>query len=51
MEEILCQKFARFLMQRSEQFIIMRRKAQDVSQSVSQLVWQAYLVHSPLGIN
>jgi actin related protein 2/3 complex subunit 4 len=26
-EEILCQKFCRFLMQRSEQFIIMRRSA------------------------
>jgi actin related protein 2/3 complex subunit 4 len=30
-EEILCHKFTRFLMQRAEQFIIMRRKAVDVS--------------------
>lgn len=29
-EEILCHKFTRFLMQRAEQFIIMRRKATDV---------------------
>jgi actin related protein 2/3 complex, subunit 4 len=29
-EEILCHKFTRFLMQRAEQFIIMRRKALDV---------------------
>ena len=28
-EEILCHKFTRFLMQRSEQFFIMRRKAVD----------------------
>lgn len=28
-EEILCHKFTRFLMQRSEQFLIMRRKAVD----------------------
>jgi actin related protein 2/3 complex, subunit 4 len=28
-EEILCHKFTRFLMQRSEQFLIMRRKAID----------------------
>jgi actin related protein 2/3 complex subunit 4 len=31
-EEILCHKFTNFLMQRSEQFLIMRRKAIDVSQ-------------------
>jgi actin related protein 2/3 complex subunit 4 len=30
-EEILCHKFTRFLMQRAEQFVIMRRKATDVS--------------------
>ncbi len=30
-EEILCHKFTRFLMQRAEQFIIMRRKATEVS--------------------
>ncbi len=30
-EEILCHKFTRFLMQRSEQFLIMRRKAIEVS--------------------
>jgi hypothetical protein len=29
-EEILCHKFTRFLMQRSEQFLIMRRKAIEV---------------------
>ncbi len=29
-EEILCHKFTNFLMQRSEQFLIMRRKAIDV---------------------
>ncbi len=29
-EEILCHKFTRFLMQRAEQFIIMRRKATEV---------------------
>lgn len=29
-EEILCHKFTRFLMQRAEQFIIMRRKAVEV---------------------
>ena len=28
-EQILCHKFTRFLMQRAEQFIIMRRKAVD----------------------
>ena len=28
-EEILCHKFARFLMQRSEQFLIMRRKPME----------------------
>ena len=30
-EEVLCHKFTRFLMQRADQFIIMRRKATDVS--------------------
>lgn len=29
-EQILCHKFSRFLMQRAEQFSIMRRKAVDV---------------------
>ena len=29
-EEILCKKFTRFLMQRSEQFIVMRCKACEV---------------------
>lgn len=29
-EEILCHKFTRFLMQRAEQFVIMRRKATAV---------------------
>lgn len=29
-EEILCHKFTRFLMQRAEQFLIMRRKAVEV---------------------
>jgi actin related protein 2/3 complex, subunit 4 len=29
-EEVLCHKFTRFLMQRADQFIIMRRKATDV---------------------
>jgi len=29
-EEILCHKFTRFLMQRAEQFVIMRRKAAAV---------------------
>lgn len=29
-EEVLCHKFTRFLMQRADQFIIMRRKAVDV---------------------
>jgi actin related protein 2/3 complex subunit 4 len=35
-EEILCKKFSRFLMQRSEQFIIMRRKPVEVSHSRSE---------------
>ena len=30
-EEVLCHKFTRFLMQRADQFLIMRRKAIDVS--------------------
>jgi len=30
-EEFLCKKFTRFLMQRSEQFIVMRCKACEVS--------------------
>lgn len=30
-EELLCHKFTRFLMQRAEQFVIMRRKAKEVS--------------------
>lgn len=34
-EEILCHKFTRFLMQRSEQFLIMRRKAIEVSNSIN----------------
>lgn len=29
-EQILCHKFTRFLMQRAEQFVIMRRKAVEV---------------------
>ena len=36
-EEILCHKFTRFLMQRSEQFIVMRRKPAEVSRSIC--VW------------
>lgn len=31
-EEILCHKFSRFLMQRAEQFLIMRRKPIEVWQ-------------------
>ncbi len=30
-EQILCRKFTRFLMQRSEQFVIMRRKPVEVA--------------------
>ena len=30
LEEVLCHKFTRFLMQRADQFIIMRRKAIEV---------------------
>jgi len=29
-EQVLCHKFTRFLMQRADQFIIMRRKATEV---------------------
>lgn len=32
-EEVLCHKFTRFLMQRADQFIIMRRKAKEVRAS------------------
>ena len=41
-EEILCHKFTRFLMQRSEQFVIMRRKATD-GYSISFLITHAHL--------
>ncbi len=34
-EQILCRKFTRFLMQRSEQFVIMRRKAVEVCAHIS----------------
>ena len=34
LEKILCHKFTMFLMQRAEQFIIMRRKAVEVSPSI-----------------
>ena len=33
-EEILCHKFTSFLMQRAEQFIIMRRKATEVNRII-----------------
>lgn len=41
-EEILCHKFTRFLMQRSEQFIIMRRSALP-GYDISFLVTHAHL--------
>jgi len=41
-DTILCQKFTRFLMQRSEQFIIMRRKAVD-GYDISFLVTHVHL--------
>lgn len=41
-EEILCHKFTRFLMQRAEQFIIMRRKATD-GYDISFLITHAHL--------
>jgi actin related protein 2/3 complex subunit 4 len=41
-EEILCHKFTRFLMQRAEQFIIMRRKATE-GYDVSFLITHAHL--------
>jgi actin related protein 2/3 complex subunit 4 len=41
-EEILCHKFTRFLMQRAEQFIIMRRKPID-GYSISFLVTHTHL--------
>jgi hypothetical protein len=34
-EEILCHKFTRFLMQRAEQFIVMRRKPVEVRPTAS----------------
>mmetsp|Transcript_34113 Transcript_34113/g.58614 ORF Transcript_34113/g.58614 Transcript_34113/m.58614 type:complete len:170 (-) Transcript_34113:130-639(-) len=41
-EEILCHKFTRFLMQRAEQFIIMRRKATE-GYDVSFLITHTHL--------
>mmetsp|Transcript_8739 Transcript_8739/g.17538 ORF Transcript_8739/g.17538 Transcript_8739/m.17538 type:complete len:169 (-) Transcript_8739:110-616(-) len=41
-EEILCHKFTRFLMQRSEQFIIMRRKPTE-NYSISFLITHSHL--------
>jgi len=41
-EEVLCHKFTRFLMQRADQFIIMRRKAKE-GYSISFLVTHAHL--------
>jgi actin related protein 2/3 complex subunit 4 len=41
-EEILCHKFTRFLMQRAEQFLIMRRKAVD-GYDISFLITHAHL--------
>mmetsp|Transcript_34342 Transcript_34342/g.105524 ORF Transcript_34342/g.105524 Transcript_34342/m.105524 type:complete len:171 (-) Transcript_34342:41-553(-) len=41
-ERILCHKFTRFLMQRSEQFVIMRRKPTD-GYSISFLITHAHL--------
>ncbi|GMI14912.1 hypothetical protein TrVE_jg6045 [Triparma verrucosa] len=41
-EEILCHKFTRFLMQRSEQFIIMRRKPTE-GYSISFLITHSHL--------
>ena len=50
-EEILCHKFTRFLMQRSEQFIILRRKATEgysisflITHSHLEKMWKAKLV-------
>jgi actin related protein 2/3 complex subunit 4 len=40
-EEILCHKFTRFLMQRAEQFVIMRRKATDVSEDSARVYYQS----------
>ena len=42
-EEILCHKFTRFLMQRSEQFYIMRRKPVDPSYDISFLITHTHL--------
>lgn len=41
-ESILCHKFTRFLMQRSEQFVIMRRKAVEVNWSYLNIVYTIY---------
>mmetsp|Transcript_26019 Transcript_26019/g.78111 ORF Transcript_26019/g.78111 Transcript_26019/m.78111 type:complete len:171 (+) Transcript_26019:186-698(+) len=41
-ERILCHKFTRFLMQRSEQFVIMRRKPTD-GYSISFLITHSHL--------
>ena len=41
-EEILCHKFTRFLMQRSEQFVIMRRKPTE-GYSISFLITHVHL--------
>jgi actin related protein 2/3 complex subunit 4 len=41
-EEILCHKFTRFLMQRAEQFIVMRRKALE-GYDISFLITNAHL--------
>eukprot|EP01033_Poteriospumella_lacustris_P007293 gene7293-5246_t len=41
-EEILCHKFTRFLMQRSEQFLIMRRKAIE-NYDISFLITHSHL--------
>mmetsp|Transcript_17136 Transcript_17136/g.15468 ORF Transcript_17136/g.15468 Transcript_17136/m.15468 type:complete len:172 (+) Transcript_17136:50-565(+) len=42
LESILCHKFTRFLMQRSEQFVIMRRKAVE-GYDISFLITHAHL--------
>lgn len=39
LEEILCAKFSRFLMQRAEHFVIMRRKPVEASLALSLSLW------------
>lgn len=44
-EEILCHKFTRFLMQRAEQFVVMRRKAIEVCDCYIYLFFELYVAY------